>query len=141
MTSMCLDEGEEIVFVSIESVHDIHELALTEGGLAGSLKIEDLESALGRPQNAHYYNGECDLIILAAYLWHGVSSAHGYCDANKRTALLAALAFLQANGIEIDDNVDAEEPGVFVLEHYENKTFEIPILDKYLRPRCRWIQE
>lgn len=138
---MCLDEGEEIVFVDIKLVHKIHQIALREGGLAGSLKIADIESALGRPQNAHLYNGERDLITLAAYLWHGVSSAHGYCDANKRTALLTAIAFLEANGVEIDENVDSKEPGRFVLEQYKSKTFEIPILDKYLRPRCRWIQE
>jgi death-on-curing family protein len=95
---------------------------------------------LGRPSNAHYYEREDDLVTLAAYLWHGISSAHGYQDANKRTALLAALTFLEANGIEADINVSASEPGRFVDECYKNGDFEIPMLDKYLRSRCHWIE-
>jgi len=140
MGSMTLDDGEDIVFLNLEDIHFLHELALKTGGREGDLKIHDLESALGRPANAHYYEREDDLITLAAYLWHGISSAHGYQDANKRTALLAALTFLEANGIEADINVSASEPGRFVDERYKNRDFEIPALDKYLRSRCHWIE-
>lgn len=140
MDSMTLGDGEEIAFLSLDDIHFFHELALKTGGRAGDLKIHDLESALGRPSNAHFYEREDDLVTLAAYLWHGISSAHGYQDANKRTALLAALSFLEANGIEADINVSASEPGRFVDECYKNNTFEIPVLDKYLRSRCHWIE-
>ncbi len=141
MTFFALEDGEDIVFLSLDDIHFLHELALKTGGREGDLKIHDLESALGRPQNAHFYEREDDLITLAAYLWHGVSSAHGYQDANKRTALLAALTFLEANGIEADINVSASEPGLFVEECYKNENFEISVLEKYLRSRCHWIDE
>jgi len=139
MQSMTLDDSEDVVFLDLDDINFLHELALKTGGRAGDLKIQDLESALGRPQNAHFYEQEDDLITLAAYLWHGISSAHGYQDANKRTALLAALTFLEANGIEADLKVSASEPGRFVDECYKNGHFAIPVLDKYLRSRCHWI--
>lgn len=140
MISMQLEEGDEIAFLGLEVVHYIHELALKEGGLQGLLKVQDLESALGRPQNAHSYTGENDLVTLAAYYWHGVSSAHGYCDANKRTAFLAALTFLEMNGIEIDESVSAVEPGKFIEDLYKKDIFEVSELESYLRMRCRWIE-
>ena len=140
MQSMTLDDSEDIAFLNLEDIYFLHELALRAGGRKGDLKIQDLESALGRPSNAHFYEQEDDLITLAAYLWHGISSAHGYQDANKRTALLAALTFLEANGVEVDINVSANEPGTFVDECYKNGNFEIPVLDKYLRSRCHWIE-
>lgn len=140
MVAMTLDDGEDVIFLDIETIHFCHDQALKSGGLDGHLKIADLKSALGRPQNAHVYEREDDLIVLAAYLWHGVSSAHGYCDVNKRTALLAALAFLEANGIEADLNVAASEPGLFIEDCYKNDSFEIPVIDAFLRSRCHWIE-
>lgn len=132
-------EEDEIIFLSFEQVDQIHEIALTAGGRPGPLKLDDLRSALGRPQNAHCYEGINDLITLAAYLWHGVSMAHGYNDGNKRTGLLAALSFLEANGIEADVNIGSAEFGRFVEHHFQHHSFTIPILDSYLRTRCHWI--
>ena len=132
------EEGEEIVFLGLTDVEAIHSACLMEGNPAGWLKKQDLESALGRPANYHHYEGECDLIRLAAIYWHGISVAHGFLDGNKRTGLISAFAFLEANGIVVDDAVLAEEPGDFTDKCFRQKRFVVPVLEHYLRTRCKW---
>ncbi|MBY6141136.1 Fic family protein [Leisingera daeponensis] len=141
MFSLAPEEGVDIVFLTIEQIDYFHELALKEGGLAGNLKTDDLKSAIGRPMTAHHFGGICDLLNLAARYWHGISIAHGYCDANKRTAFISAIAFLEANGIEIDESVSSGEPGRFIEEQFQAGTFTVEVLEQYLRTRCRWIEE
>ncbi|MFQ1699953.1 type II toxin-antitoxin system death-on-curing family toxin [Loktanella agnita] len=136
-----LEEDGEIVFLTFEDIEFIHNLALIEGGRTGELKTSDLQSALGRPLNYHQYDNQNDLIRLAAVLWHGVSEAHGFVDGNKRTAMLAALAFLEANGIELDSKISSWQPGFFVDTSYQQRKFNIDTLDHYLRTHCRWIAE
>lgn len=134
-----LDEGETISFIDLGQVEEIHSICLMPGNPDGYLKRGDLEGALGRPINHHYYRGECDLVRLAAILWHAISVAHGFIDGNKRTGFLCAFAFLEANGIEIDPSVAAEDPGTFVDACFQQNQFHEEILANYLRSRCRWI--
>lgn len=141
MFSPILEEGEEVIFLTLEQVDSFHELALKTNGLEGALKTDDLKSAIGRPETAHYTGGINDLIDLAARLWHGISISHGYNDANKRTGLISALAFLEANGIEADINIYSRELGDFVDASFKEGTFTVLNLDQYLRTRCRWIEE
>lgn len=137
-----IEEGDELALLTLDDVIWIHDTqALTEGGLPGVLDPARIESALGRPQMHFDYEGQRDLISLAAVLWHGLSQAHGFTDGNKRTALLAALAFLEANGIEADATVRGDEPGLFVLECFARECFTVAVLDHYLRTRCHWIVE
>ena len=44
--------------------------------------------------------------MAAAYLFH-ITSNHPFVDGNKRTGLLAALVFLDLNGITIEQPSDA----------------------------------
>lgn len=133
------DEGDVITFLELEQVDAIHALCLMPGNPTGWLKQQDLLSALGRPSNYHFYNGECDLIRLAAVYWHGISMAHAFVDGNKRTGLISDLAFLEANGIEVDPSVPAAEPGEFTDKCFRQCRFVISVLEHYLRSRCRWI--
>lgn len=133
------EEGDTIAFLTLSDVELIHEICLFSDNPRGFLKQHDLESALGRPANYHHYEGECDLIRLAAIYWHGISVAHGFVDGNKRTGLFAAFAFLAANGIEVDQSVPAEEPGDFTDKCFKQKRFTVPVLEHYLRTRCRWM--
>ena len=132
-------EGK-IYFLSESNVEQIHSDVLMPGNLCGWLKKSDLLGALSRPQ-AHYDYGERDLVALAAVLWHGVSVAHGFQDANKRTGLQSALVFLEANGVEADVSVSSAEPGKFVKALFEQNKFEIPKLVHYLNTRSCWIVE
>ena len=132
---------DEIIFLSADNIIAIHEYALIEGGLAGTLNINALHGALHRPQNLHDYEGSVNLVELAAVLWHGISSAHAFCDANKRTALLASLAFLEANGLELKQSVPTSEPGRKIDAWYKADDFTLGNLVTYLQARVEWITE
>jgi death on curing protein len=66
-----------------------------------------LESAMAQPQasfgGAYVHDGL--FAMAAAYLFHIVSN-HAFVDGNKRTGLIAALVFLDINGITIEQPND-----------------------------------
>ena len=91
-------------FLSVEDVLDLHAGQLERfGGGTGIRDIGLLESAVAQPQAM--FGGEflhADLFeMAAAYLFHLVSN-HPFVDGNKRTGLLAALVFLDLNGVTLD---------------------------------------
>lgn len=86
--------------LSVEAVLAIHaEVLRANGGGAGLRDRSLLESAVAAPQAS--FGGEPlirDTVeIAAAYLYY-LCRNHPFVDGNKRTALAAALVFLQANG-------------------------------------------
>jgi death-on-curing protein len=138
---IAVDQGEEINFLNVADVKFCHNLA-QEGFPSqrrGILDIGLVESALQRPYFHHTYTGECDIVALAAILWHGITQAHGFEDGNKRTGFLAMTVFLEANGVELIE--EPSYPGLFINARFENDDFTIDNLDTFLRPRCRWIIE
>jgi death on curing protein len=99
-------------FLTKQDVLDFHaqQIALF-GGDPGLGDEGMLESALGQPPQTYFYNQSTDLFDLAsAYAFH-IAKNHPFNDGNKRTALEAGLAFLEANGTGIiapaDDLYDA----------------------------------
>lgn len=70
------------------------------GGLQGPCKENLLHSALDRPRNLFTYD-EPSLFDLAAAYGFGLTKNHPFCDANKRTALMAMQTFLDINGWEL----------------------------------------
>jgi death-on-curing protein len=69
------------------------------GGMAGLRNEHGLESAIAQPQNVYFY-GNGDLYeIAAAYAYH-LAESQAYFDGNKRTAVEAALDFLEINGVD-----------------------------------------
>jgi death-on-curing protein len=62
-----------------------------------------LESALAQPMVAfgEQYAHDTVYAMAAAYLFH-IAANHPFIDGNKRTALLAALVFLDINGISVE---------------------------------------
>jgi death-on-curing protein len=84
-------------------VEQLHADSLLEFGGATGLRNEDgLESALARPINRHLYESVDDPFELAAEYAFGLMRNHPFVDGNKRAGLLAAGAFLNINGWEID---------------------------------------
>lgn len=73
------------------------------GGEHGVRDLGLLESAVAQPQAT--FGGQflhADVFdMAAAYLFHIVQN-HPFIDGNKRTGVVAALAFLDLNGIEIE---------------------------------------
>ena len=77
------------------------------GGKYGLLDIRLLSSALAQPEAS--YAGDYlhnDLFAMAgAYAYH-LCQNHPFMDGNKRTALAAALVFLDINGVVIEERED-----------------------------------
>jgi death-on-curing protein len=91
-------------FLDIDDVLEIHASQIAEHG--GSEGLRDrglLESAIAQPMaqfDGQFLNQ--DLFEMAAALLLSLVRNHPFVDGNKRTALLAALTFLDLNGHSID---------------------------------------
>lgn len=90
----------ELRHLDVEAVLAIHaEVLAAHGGLPGLRDKGLLESAVAAPKAS--FGGQ-PLIsgpveVAAAYLFY-LCRNHPFADGNKRTALAAALVFLEANG-------------------------------------------
>ena len=82
----------------VEAAHDAQ--IAEHGGASGVRDAGLLESAFARPLNLYGY-GSTDLCALAAAYAFGIARNHPFVDADKRTAFLAAYAFLRVNGLAL----------------------------------------
>ena len=99
---------KEPEFLTREIVDDLHYEAIEQhGGHHGVLNEHLLESAIHQPQQTYHLGGGDLYEIAAAYAYHIVAD-HPYWDGNKRTGALAAIEFLEANGV--DTSVAAAGP-------------------------------
>ena len=91
----------EPIFLSRDQVLELHQISLERhGGLDGLREPGLLDSALMQPEAAHFY-GQGDLCsIAAAYAFH-IAQNQPFLDGNKRTAMGAALTFLETNRIDV----------------------------------------
>ena len=92
----------EIIFLSVNDVLLVHADTLeVEGGLAGVRDHGLLDAAVAMPrqQFGGAYLHEDLAAMAAAYLFH-IAQNHPFNDGNKRTAAIAALAFLKINGTD-----------------------------------------
>jgi death-on-curing protein len=95
----------EPIFLSVAEVLAIHKNQVElYGGEKGVRDLSLLTSAVTIPEST--FGGEYlykDVFgMAAAYAYH-ICMNHPFIDGNKRTALVAALVFLDFNGIQIDD--------------------------------------
>ncbi len=101
------------LFLTDEDIVAIHADQFGEfGGAQGVRDPGLLSSAVAQP--CATFGGEflhADLYdMAAAYLYH-LAKNHPFVDGNKRTALIAALVFLDLNGVD----VGSEAPDLFDL--------------------------
>ncbi len=80
----------------VRAIHD--EVTVFIGGMSGVRDEGLLASAVDRPRNLYAYKSNASLFDMAAALCSGIVKNHPFIDGNKRTALLAARAFLFLNG-------------------------------------------
>ena len=95
----------EYSFLSFDDVLDLHEMQLASyGGATGIRDVGLLESAVMMPKASFggQYLHEGVFEMAAAYAFH-IAENQPFVDGNKRTALAAALVFLDWHGVEIDD--------------------------------------
>jgi death-on-curing protein len=92
----------EWLWVREDVILAVHDEQLAEhGGISGIRDSGLLQSALARPQNQSAY-AEPDAAALAAAYAFGLARNHPFADGNKRTAAVAALMFLDQNGIDFE---------------------------------------
>ncbi len=97
----------EPVFVAYEQVLAAHARSLRAYGGSSGIRDEGLlRSAVHQPLNDYFYGGADLFGIAAAYAFH-IAQAQAFIDGNKRTAIAAALAFLEMNGIAAGTNTAA----------------------------------
>jgi death on curing protein len=94
----------EPVYLTLADVLELHALIIgaTVGEAADQLRNRaGLESAIARPEAYAHYQ-DADLALQAAVLAHGIAEGQQFIDGNKRTALIAMLAFLEINGWRVE---------------------------------------
>ena len=85
-------------FLSRRAVEAMHAEQLRRHAGAQGLRDENaLESALARAENKANYGDPTSADLAAAYIF-GIARNHAFVDGNKRTAMVAAGAFLFING-------------------------------------------
>ncbi len=101
--------SDEPLFLDVEDVIELHATQWEiYGGAAGLRDRGLLESAVAQPQCS--FGGEFThdglFAMASAYLFHIVSN-HAFLDGNKRAGMLAALVFLDVNGITVNHSSEA----------------------------------
>jgi death-on-curing protein len=91
------------ILLTIEEVEHLHEHEVERrGGSNGLRDLGMLESAVAMPQAGFgdEYLHEDIFEMAAAYLFHIVMH-HPFIDGNKRAGFVAAVVFLDINGLEL----------------------------------------
>lgn len=113
-------------WIEVHEVIAIHDIILERmDGLEGFPNPGYLESAVAAPRHSfHYSDGGLDLFDLAAvYLFH-IAKNHAFADANKRTAYVTALLFLQLNEVYLVQPDNALELAQAVVKAAKSETLE-----------------
>lgn len=100
-----------------DEVLAMHDLILSEEpGLHGDHGSAALEGALSRIDSRILYEGLDDVFEIAAMYAVALARGHVFNDANKRTALVTALAYLDSQGFVIERSDALEDLMVDVAE-------------------------
>lgn len=103
--------------IDAQKVIEIHDLILSvEPGLHGGYGIGPVEGALSRVLHRIEYEGLDDVFEIAAMYAVALARGHVFNDANKRTALVTALTYLELQGIVVERNAALEDIMVDVAE-------------------------
>ena len=95
---------QDIYFLTVEEIIIIHEIQIKDsGGKSGILNMGLLESAAATPQTSFAgYNIYNDIYQMAAALMYHLVKNHPFYDANKRTAVVSTVVFLESNDIQLN---------------------------------------
>lgn len=123
----------EPVWITLEDCLSFHDKVLARFGGAGGVRDAGLlESALARPRHL-FACGTPTLFDLAATYAHGIVRNHPFIDGNKRSGLLAAALFLEANGIRFDA---AEEEAVVHMVALACGKLTVEDFARWLKQAC-----
>lgn len=110
-----------IFFIPKDVVIALHDEQIRlYGGEDGILSPSGLDAAMHMPKQTfgNQYLHSTIYEMAAAYAYY-LTLDHAFVDANKRTARMTMITFLELNGLEI---VVSEDESVFVMLAIENKT-------------------
>lgn len=96
------------LFLTLDEVLGLHDVQVQLfGGSGGIRDLGLLQSALGNVEATFggQFLHETFVEMAAAYLF-GICKNHPFVDGNKRTAVAAALTFLDLNGFDVDASED-----------------------------------
>lgn len=97
-----------------EIVIRINEKEVAETGEPHFLRDRGLlESAIARAQSMWHFGTESDVVRLAVAILAGLAQNHAFEQGNKRTALTAALVFIEVNGYRFNGE-DTEDLGLWL---------------------------
>ena len=119
-------------YLSPEQILFIHARVIDEtGGSQGVLDLAKLKGAANRPQ-AVFENRELypDIFLKDAALLDALVNDHPFIDGNKRTGIISAALFLQANGWHV--TTGNEELVEFTLQVAVSHP-ALPILAEWFR--------
>ena len=125
----------EPVFLTFAEIIEIHNYQLENfGGASGVRDMELLKSAIGMPSATFGGTFLHPTIyeMAAAYLFHLVEN-HPFVDGNKRVGAMAALVFLDMNGIDFE--ASNEEFTAMVLRVASGKMLKAEIT-LFLKEHC-----
>jgi len=130
---------EEPVSLTEEQVVSLNLRAISkDGGTHGVLDPGLLSSAVAMPQARFEgrYLHDSIAAMAAAYLYH-ICQTHAFHDGNKRTAVLAAVVFLDLNAcdLEVDDD-PFEELVVSVATRKTGKDRVTAFVEEHMVPRA-----
>jgi death-on-curing protein len=124
----------EPVWITVEDCLSFHDKLLARFGGAGGVRdIGLLASALARPQHL-FAHGKPTLFEMAAAYAHGIVRNHPFLDGNKRSGLLAAALFLEANGVTF---AAVEEEAVVQMLGLATDAITVETFAEWLRKSCR----
>jgi death-on-curing protein len=104
---MTLDSG------LVLAIHDF--ILANEPGVAGK-NLGALEGAIGRIEARRQYETLDDVFEIAGLYAEAIARGHAFSDANKRTALVSALAYLLLQGYVVKRSAALEDIMVDVAQ-------------------------
>jgi death on curing protein len=91
------------LYLTISQIRELHDSVIQEyGGTDGLRGLASLDPIVEAPQNVAYFQ-DGDVFEQASAYACAIVQHNPFMDGNKRTALVAALVFLEINGIEEHD--------------------------------------
>lgn len=102
---------DDLIHLSAAEIKDIHDsILLNNSGLKGSRPDLSVEALVGRIHSNLAYQTFTSVAEVAALYAEVIAKGHVFNDANKRTALISMLTFLDLNGFSLraDQNAIAD---------------------------------
>jgi death-on-curing protein len=95
--------GSPYLYLTISQIRELHDSVIQEyGGTDGLRGLGSLDSIVKAPQNVAYFQ-DGDVFEQASAYAYSIMQNSPFTGGNKRTALVAALVFLEINGITEHD--------------------------------------